>query len=813
MSSSLNFDDLLANKFIPASIIATRQTSPKRRSSQGWQRGAARDLRHNCWLFQTSDPSKRRGDEYIASFDTFVDYPSRSLSDPEFSSDRFSKKLLVLSCLTIGPRDHGNLSGAYVSQIALKFDWILRFRQSLGIPNFASLPPHFAKNLTKTLALGGALSLIPTEDRLHQLAEERLKGKWTLPLRDNGELDWTKLAAVLGTTILSLSKSSFVRLAMIDIFPDMGEPALMALARHRIARSNITPGSPVGDDLDYDLDNEQSTDIRLRNKAKVMSLKSYLEAMELMYRVLSLPESHDPMHLHPFESTSVEALLEAYGSPVERTPTLLPEEMLRVMTEASRWVVTSGDYIADGLDEFKRAHAAGTKARFDALANQCPKGAPLLNLNWAHPTRPVVAGELALDTAVRFLLAACAILIASFAARRSVGVESAHYDCLIQHENGLIEMALYIGKTRQDHVNIPVPEIIRKVVRVLERLSAHIRRATGRQWLFEVAFDDKNPNRLISLAFNTTIREFLDYSIPPPNGQDNWSVAMHQLRRGYGIWYYYGLEGASGEALTLMYAHNDPRMTRIYVTLELPGQINELRRELESKRRVAAENRTVEENDWIEKLQERLSYLNDHAKSFDDVRCEFFVQKMIAIWRGAESVIGQGGKALFADLQGIVEKATATIRIGSAANDPSAIYTLLVDKFGAYASKNFLEPVIGSNIWCRARPGHEPDLAQARCLVLKGLVEKAPWSSTDRPPEDLLPDLDFAGKKICIGCPHCVAFTKGQIELQDEVDADRIYAKLAATDAARKEAELQLDELEQAILRAGPPLSGSAYEY
>ncbi|RVJ59499.1 hypothetical protein CN166_12465 [Sinorhizobium medicae] len=807
------YEAVLAQRFIPASIVATRPSTPTRRLRLGWQRGERRDLRHNCWLIQTSDSAKKRGDEHIVSFDSRIDFPMRSLSDAEFTSDRLSKKLLVLSCLTIGPRDHGDLSGRYVSQIASKFDWLLRHRQAEGIHSFGCLPPGFAKKLASRLSLGGgALSLIPIEERIQQLAEEARERRWVLPLKEKGEIDWLKLADALGTSVQSLTGSIDVKTALVDLFPELSERALSRLARTNTTMSGVATDEPLDSDLHILSSDEDSTEITPKHKMKAMALKSYMETLEFLYRVLSKPSSHDLMQLYPFEITSAEALLDRYGKDSERTPTILPQEMLRLMTEASRWVGVYGDYIASALDEYKRAQAIGTQPCSDAVAGQRPIGAPKVHLHWTHASRPIDAGELSLDTAVKYLLASCAILIASFAARRSVGVESVHFGCLIQHANGLIEMTLYIGKTRQDYVNIPVPDIIRKVVRVLERLSAHVRLATGRHWLFEVAFNDANPSRLISLSFNSTIKEFLDFSIPPPDGHDRWTVAMHQLRRGYGIWYYYGLEGATGDALSLMYMHNDPRMARIYVTMELPGQINELRKDLEAKRRVAAENRTPEENAWIENVQQRLSYLNEHASTFNDVRCEFFVQKMIAIWKGVESVIGLGGKALYADLQAIVAKAMTTIRIGSASNDPAAFDDLLVDQFWKYASTNFLEPVIGTNLWCRARPADQNDLAKANCLILKGRVLEAPWDRNDFQLRDLLPDFDFAGNRVCIGCHHCVAFSKGQQALQAQLDNDRAYAERAATRTIREEAEFLLHELERAILNAGPPLTGTSHE-
>ena len=114
-------------------------------------------------------------------------------------------------------------------------------------------------------------------------------------------------------------------------------------------------------------------------------------------------------------------------------------------------------------------------------------------------------------------------------------------------------MSIYIGKTDKDRVEIPVPAILKTVVKTLELLSEDTRQATGKEWLFEVAFDVGKPKRLISSRFHQIINEFLDFSkAEPPEGQQEWNLSVHMLRRGYGIWYFFGLTGGSTDALSMM---------------------------------------------------------------------------------------------------------------------------------------------------------------------------------------------------------------------------------------------------------------------
>lgn len=801
------YDTLLNSKFVPSSIVATRPTSPTRRSEAGWARGKERDLKHNCWLVQTSDPEKKRDAARRISFDSFVDFPRRSLADDGLLGDNLTKKLLVLSCLTLGPRDHGDLGGEYIAQIASRFDWLVRYRLTLSIARFSDIDAEFAEGFCSVVSSSGVLATIPVFDRLEQLVSETQTGTWTIPLGKRGQLDWDELSATLGTTNHSLAHNGEFRNALVNAFPGLllqasGDNAQSDTAKGHAAQLDMVADTSVEVSDGYPTGSTRSSS----KKMKVMALKGYTETLELTYRILSQTSAHDRMLHYPFSKLSEDSLLEKYGADMERTPTIVPQDMLSIMTEAAKWLGSYGHYIADCLDEFKRAEKEGSSPQATNVSVR-PPGAPRVQLTWAHPSRPVAKGEMMLDTAIRHLLASCAILIASFAARRHVGVGSVHYGCLTEHQDGLLEIDIYIGKTDRDRVKIPVPQIIRTVVNILERLSSHLRNATGSKWLFEVAFSETNPARLISISFNVTIKEFLDTQLPRSDGEDRWKVALHQLRRGYGIWFYYGLEGATSDALSLMYRHRDPRMTRIYFTLALPGQINELRQELEVRRRVAAANRTKEQQAWLEREERRLSYLRHHAQSFDDVRCEVFVEKLIAVWRGQESVIGHGGKVLFADLAEMVQKTMAQIRIGSRVNNPTSLEEPLFDRFLSYAKSNFLEPVIGTNMWCRAEPRNTEHLDKANCLKLKSQVE-APWISTEFLLSDLMPDYDFASNAVCIRCPFCVAFEKGQKALQEEFQADQLRVAKAPTASLQAEAAKLLDELEEEIRRAGPPQKG-----
>jgi hypothetical protein len=814
MISLSEYNSILAARFIPAVIVATRPDTPGRKDSRtGWFEGKDRDLRHNCWKVRIADVSKRRkGAIQIVSFDTPVDFPRINLADEICTSDRLTKKLLILSCATTGPRDFGDID--YIEQVSMKFDWVLRYRRAVGLSGFSELTRNFAWQFASRGSRGGVLYLLPIADRLDYLVAEHARGAWTLPLR-GADIDWAELAADLGVTLAAATRSTSLRNALLKVFPEIAR-ALAKKPRQSLAREKSPPltsdpsenevgdeeqaANVVGSEADID-------DVRSDHVIRV-NLRGYLEILEFLYRLRDL--GHDEVVDDPFQEFSLDRLVEKFGKEPGRTPTLLPEDLLRVMVVAARWAVSYGPYIAACYREVITSRAHGRKPRKHKAFVSIPAGAPIVKLAWSYgSSKKRSPNELLLGQALRYLLASCAILVASFAARRNVGVSSLHLGCLVEYPPGLHRITMYIAKTKQDYVDVPVPSILKAVVAVLEDVSEHTRAVKKSHWLFEVLFDESNTNRLVSLAFFETLNEVLAYSrIDPPQGQDAWDIATHQLRKGTGVWYYYGLPGGSPDALSMLYLHDDPRMTRIYFTLVLPGEINRVVSELDSRRMIAAGNRTPEDVEWIDTQEKRLSFLRDTQQSFDEPRCEKFVERMLAVWKGTTSVIGVAGKALYLDVEAMAARAMATIRIGSRVNDPSAADAPLIERLFAYAQRNFLEPVLGTNMWCMAHPHNTDHLATAECLRRKGSMQ-SPWLSKQTPP-DLIPDFDLAANSVCIACRHCAAFDDGQAALErDARELERMGA-FAATTSQAEEVSLRLADLEQAILAAGPPMRGAS---
>ncbi|MDX0134880.1 tyrosine-type recombinase/integrase [Sinorhizobium meliloti] len=790
------YEAALAARFVPTSIIATRSSTPtgNRRPRGEWSRGDDRNLKHNCWLIASADPNKKRKDvEHIVSFDAAIDFPGRRLSDEDMNGDRLTKKILVLSCLTTGPRGNGALDATFVAQMSRRFDWLVRYRRAEGYNSFSALPRHYASDLSMLLRAGGVLSLVPIEERLDALVAQRASEEEVLVVS-------RELASKLGVTAASITRSSAFLMALIDADPNAS-----------VSQADLEAAKAGSEDVDGEEDEPNDLrNSRILSDSKVRrSLHGYLEILDFLFRLSGRELVHDPLSNDPFEQMSMEAILARDRSEGGRTATLLPSDMMRALTAAARYVTSYSEYILSTYRDTRSFEKVCVHST-ETLASErlTPKdGTRILPIWNAGSSKERLDRTVLLPEAIRHLFAASAILISGFAARRDIGVRSAHFGCVKEDEFGQVTISLYIGKTDRDRVEVPVPAIIKKVVKVLEELSEDTRRAKGTEWLFEVAFDLDRPDRLVSSRFHQIIDPFLDFvGEAPPEGQERWNLSIHMLRRGYGIWYYYGLTGGSTDALSMIYRHNDPNMTRIYFTMALPGQINRLKADLDARLRSSAANRSKEDQDWIDRAYDRLSYLKTHQQAFDGPRCEIFVEKLLGLWRGTDCVIGAGGKALFNDMQVIAERAMASVRIGSRVNDPEALEAPLLQRFIEYAQTHFLEPVLGTNMWCAADPQDPEHRSDAECLKLKGRAN-APWKK-DGIPEDLTPDYDFACNRICIGCRHGAAFHDGQKALHEEVEQRRHAARHAATAFLADEGERLLAELEANIAAAGPIKKG-----
>lgn len=797
---------------IPASIIATKE----RTDSQHWRDGDKRRLEHHCWLIATADPElKRVNVEHQVSFDSAIAAPRIDLAHPDYRSANLGKKLLVLRSLTQGIGGKAELSSGLIAHFAQLWTWLLRFALSKGYKSFAEFTIDDFHESCEIMSTGEILDLVPYEELLFDLM---LSGDME-SLIEKDRIKWTNVAQWLGVTSASITRSSGFADALVGTFPEIftNRPKLLLQLRTGTRLGNYAPDKPERldgtetaetndrDIVDTDADGALAGEIATPKRRK---FQSYFEVWDYLFSVGKNRPGEEGLSFNPFELDSKKQLCVRYSdSGIGRTLTVQPTDLFRVLDVATKWVYHYGDFIADAYSVLQGKLSSEERRRLEReWAAVRPAGAPKFTAGMSggrvrgtpNPSW-ITAGD-----AVKYLIAAAAVIVLFFGARRSIEGNSLKIGCLIQERPGLLELEVYIAKTHRELGRRPVPELVRRAVQILEKLSAPTRSVTGKDWLFAVARHVRSPGRLVSTRFDIIIDQFVTFSgLEPPEGQAAWGLTSHVFRRGFGIFYYHGFEGANLDALSLMYWHYNPRMTRIYVNLALPGKINQLRQAIQRSQQSAKVNRTLEEKLWLKNAREDLRALKAFANDFDEARCEFFVSKMIDIWMRKETVAGKGGRALFNNIQAIAARAATAIRIGSRANSSEISVEELIGDFQKFAAVNFLEPVIGTNVFCTADPNDESVASEANCLGIKRKLLSPGRLTEEVSPS--LPDHDFALNRVCVGCPFCAIFSKGREAIRKELKDETRRVSLLGTPALKEEARRRAREYRQAYLSALDP--------
>ncbi|MBY2986666.1 hypothetical protein [Rhizobium leguminosarum] len=755
----------LSEWHIPESVVATKVQT----NVGTWQYGELRSLEHQCWQIATADPDlKISGVDNVVSFDAPVGFPGLNLA--AMWADNLGKKRFVLRALTTGYLETSGLDALVVAQAARSFDWVLRFRNSKGYLRNQDFGRDDFDEFRELLRTGEILDLLPVEEYLERFEEQGLSIFSYVP---DGHLNWDALAGIMGVTPASISRSSKFAGLMLETFPALFEtyPGLTVTLRRGV-RAEAPTQSAV-------LERNERSPSERRNS------RSYFDVWDYLSIRGKRGDAADGLSFDPYKFISKKQMtVENDPGPPGRTPTVLPADMFRLLNAAANWISNSGDYIIDAyliVQNEPRAYHRRKLTRELALRKQ--PGAPdlIFGMTAGRTPKKLIQNKITVTIAVGFLLSAIAMVILFFGARRLVEGSSLKVGCLIEEKPGLLELEVYIAKTRKGLGRIPVPEIVRVVVKMLERLSEGTRRATGRDWLFNVAMNVNAPNHMISKRFDIGIRKFVDYlQIEPPHGADVWDLGSHVFRRGFGIWFIHGLEGASMDPLSLLYDHWDPRMTKIYFTLALPGMINRIRDEISIKQRSARATRTPELQAWLDDAYKDLRHLNDIQSGYEDARCGAFVSKMFSVWMRKEIPIGKGGRRLYNDVKAIAQRAALHIRVGSRANNPEAEHEPILEAFDAFAKTHFLEAVIGTNVYCTADPNDPSNKDVANCLTLKSRLA-APWREDTELLPSGAPDYVFAADKVCVDCEFCAIFKKGRAAISRSLrEEEHELAKLAS---------------------------------
>ena len=788
-------------QFLPESVIGTKPTS----EAKAWCEGDERSLLHDCWLLCTDDRTKKQRDAtFIVPFDSVIDVDGMMLSAPESLHDSLTKKIACLHALNVGFSKR-RLSAQATFQLANHMDWFFRWRRSRIIGSNMEVRRHHFDDFLEGLEGNDILDLFPMSARLDRLAAEIADGFYVFPLadyHDGPRVEWSALARKLGVGVRGLSKSREFRIELLDRLTEF-VPA--------------PPGSVI-----------ENLGLELKEKPSVRSARSVEGLLEPWDRLAFLSAGgvveHDPLTFDPFKDRSTRTVANEIGRGRQRTETLPPPDLLRLMNAAATWVLDYAEHIQRAVTVLRDRDAipeagigAATKRRetmasLDAVA---PAGMLRLWLGWrwhkADTDDPDLHGRISVTDAVKHLMTACAILIGGLGARRRGEILSLQTGCVTEEKPGLCELSVYIEKTLRDLDRIPVPALVRHAVEVLETLTADTREATGERWLFRVARNTPESGKAyVNLALDQTLNEFARINgLPLPEGWPQWMLKPHQLRRGFAVFYYHGFQLASLDALSRFLRHFDPEMTRIYVNEIVAGTMGRLREEIDARTKQSRDTMADADRDWIETAKRLLDDLADRQGVFNEVRCEALVHRMLKMWDGTEMPVGKGAARLYGDLDALVGKAAAEVRVGPRSNSPDALKEPLVKHLQTYAKAHYLEPVPGHVAHCTCRPGHEEDLARAECLKAKA-SGTAPWAKGATPPQNQHPDHAFSGGYVCLTCEHCAAFSENQMVIARTQETLEDAVARAASPAAKSLASAKFERFKTAAQAAKTAVKGRA---
>ncbi|SOC40018.1 hypothetical protein SAMN05892877_106336 [Rhizobium subbaraonis] len=772
--SRLEYDSAVAELVLPDNVVATKPDA----NAKKWNRGAARSAADHVWWISDRNPHVIEKTKLVVRFDSPVAPGLVSLSDNDFLSEALTKRVYTIYGLEFGIRDEA-MGCHTIAKHCDKLDWVFRWMWSESLNGLGAIRDTHFNSFTDRLA-DGVAALVPISDRMRQHIEDTTRsGESLLWLSGKGKdtkIDWPFLARELGVTMRSLDDPTF-RLNLVDEIASTfsGERQDLAFAFAH-TRTRKVPTS-------------------------VSTYENWLGVWDDLHRMSErglIP--HDPLVFNPFAASTVKQAAAAMGRKRKPTPTLPPEFLLALMDRSVVWVFDYSAWIMKAIEATKAIDELPVKSRPKArselaekLNRDRPDGAPLVWPSWKGNIR--YSAHFILSDLIQFLLLSCAILISSFGARRLNETLSIKKGCISEPRRGVFELSIYIEKTLQAVDSIPVPAMIAGVVDVLEELTKSSRTFTGNDWLFEVIRKDGlGDSYQRSSNLTKTFKRFTaHHGLAAPEGLDDWQLASHQLRRGFAICFYYGFELADLDSLSWFMRHFDPEMTRIYVKNILPGQIARLEREMSLKRSQMRASLTDEDRKWFNEQEKLLRDLRDRGQIWETERQGAIAYRLMSLFNVSDSAVGHGSVRLHQDLQELVARASARVRVGGRSNSPADFEGALVSEFMRFAAAHYLEPVPGGHSLCHFGP-EDGDMNDAVCLQLRALFENTQFG-TGMAAALEGPDFRFSGLHPCLGCRYCVKMQRNVLKSSQSIGDIATARAEAPTRALRESAQMILDDL------------------
>lgn len=399
-----------------------------------------------------------------------------------------------------------------------------------GRSSFAELLPSDIQALPAKAAFGAPV-LLRYKDRLEEHLLYRKTSGWALPTftdRDGGvRIDTAKLCE---EAELPHSANKFCGKIIHD---------------QAIAAGLSPPSTNVAKDYEE----------KVRNWVLINDLLSPLQRLWEM----SLNVDVDAPTIEPFpEGTSRAA--RRVGASVGKTKIPPARAYMVLLDRSLRWVIDYSPSILEAL------HLYRTGEEGHIVSGPSGPGTP-----WPlATTRYEGQGRLTLDSAVKYLVLACYIVIAAFTARRKTEIIRLERGCISGHRSEGLWLRSYIAKTLREDDLTPCPACVGSAVEVLEALAP-----AGKLLTWITPFGDE---RELDPA-----KHLVDFSrfvnVPADENGRHWPFTSHQLRKMFAVLYVWRWHHGDLESLGHHLRHFDLGMTRRYATTsELGAMIAEQER-------------------------------------------------------------------------------------------------------------------------------------------------------------------------------------------------------------------------------------------
>jgi len=719
----------------------------------------SQSLLDHKWRIRLGDTTKYRAAEQDINFAVAAS-PGRSFADPLYINDLLTAKLLLVHAIRASVIGSSKVASIFVRNY-LQF---ARWRIGIGLFRNADLTEDIIGLLRRSIQERGISGLPPVAQALATAQREIDAGSRTLPSYPKGNQHI--FAANAFVQELGLPNMTSV------------PPALRKQIRELAVSKGLVTAHTEGIDVgaaSEDLVDEVPTENRVA---------AFLKPVETLHTFVRYLQ-HDPIGCIPFVGQTVQAVAASIATrEADRTFTIPAFQACYLIDQALTWVTQYSDEIfryakeverrireLTGPDEHWRPHE---RAIIDVSKTFVPRaGVGVLGSPWPmhpsyhEPTRGEKLGPSLRTVMFEYLLIACVIVIAAFAARRHDELDSLRDDCIIETDVGLL-LNSYIEKTIHDIEQIPVPHSVKLAVDILLVLSAGYRERTGEHWI--VAFseminvriskhdiDAEGVIRSGKVDFYRCLERFSAFVGTPALADGAvWTPLPHQFRRWFGVIYYNRYRFPQLTALAYFFRHSDINQTRRYVTERAYGGF-------------------IREKDET-RARERL---NDISKAGEELRFERFLD----VLEGREQMTGFGGEFLKRELEKCVSAYSDRLEI---VDDRDRRMTLM-EAIAPVVASTKLEPNELGHTYCKCGTG-PVDLAQAECL-------KAAARFGDE--ISLEPDSAYSTDTTCGGCAHSVYFGENDLFIDVEIARLEESSACARCSAVRSVEQERLDVLRE----------------